>query len=272
LSEAAALADVFVFRLMFRLYWLPRQVADYRNLRARAVSSDAIFYQKKRLLSAFAAHTSSVRLRQNGSAVEHTRYLVISALPLDTSPGRCSALDEIRCAIYGRRPLSCRSVPLHYSRPDALAASDLDTFVATPDYRCDTSPSAPIVLDSGRIVDAGLLEARATALAIAERDRPWWDAIVRRMKSGRAADAPLPHLREIEENAAFGATTTSMCVAWRVAAEAGLIGANEFRTLIATQLTTIAGHLAIPSLSPDARQTLQEMEFEYRHALDRAQA
>ena len=94
LSEAAALADVFVFRLMFRLYWLPRSLRDHGERGEPA----AIFYQKKRLLSAFAAHKSSVRLRRNGRAVEHVKYLMISALALDTRPGACSALDGNRCA------------------------------------------------------------------------------------------------------------------------------------------------------------------------------
>jgi Fe-S-cluster containining protein len=265
LSEAAPLADVFVFRLMFRLYWLPRSLADYRHLRER--TSDAVFYQKKRLLSAFAAHRSSVRSRRNGKAVEHTKYLMISALALDTNPDACSALNGNRCSIYDRRPLSCRSVPLHYSRAEALARKDLAAFVETPGYECDTSDTAPIVLDAGRIADLELLDAREKALGLAQHDRPWSRAIVRRMKTGPSANALLPSLSEIEENAPFGATTTSMRVAWQIAAGAGLIGADEFRALLATQLSTIGRQLRTSGLSEPSRQTLGEMQSEYRQAL-----
>jgi len=272
LSEAAPLADVFVFRLMFRLYWLPRRLADYRQLREDSGNAHAIFYQKKRLVSAFAAHQTPARVRRNGKSVEHTKYLMISALALDTHPGVCSALDGNRCGIYERRPLSCRSVPLHYSRAEALAGKDLAALVETPGYECDTSDLAPVVLDGDRIIDAELLDARAKALALVEHDKPWSHAIVRRMKAGSSANAMLPSLREIEENSPFGATTTSMRVGWQVAAEEGLICADEFRGLIATQLTAIGRQLATSSVPEASRQTLFEMQSEYRQALERAQA
>ena len=180
MSEAGPLSDVFVFRLMFRLYWLPRRLADYRERGESSATAEAAFYQKKRLLSAFAAHKGSARVRRNGQAVEHVKYLMISALAIESSPGACSALDGNRCGIHDRRPLSCRSVPFHYSRVEALAENDLKAFVQTPGYRCDTGVAAPIVLDAGRIVDVETLDVRAKALALAQHDRPWGDAIMPR--------------------------------------------------------------------------------------------
>jgi Fe-S-cluster containining protein len=254
LAEAAPLADVFVFRLMFRLYWLPRQPG--------AGEAKAAFYERKRLLGAFAARKAPTRLPRNGRPVEGSKYLTISALALETGAGACSALAAGRCSIYERRPLACRTVPFHYSRAEALAASDLAAFVATPGYRCDTSDRAAVVLEGGSIVDAGISQARAEALARAGRASGWSEAIVRRLG---ASEAGLPSLHEIEANATFGATTTSMRAAWNVAAESGLIGADQYKALIEAQLRAIDRCLAL--CPADVGETLAEMRAEYRHDL-----
>ena len=102
--------------------------------------------------------------------------------------------------------------------------------------------------------------------SLAERDRRWKDAILRRMKSNEE-DEPLPSLREVEANAPFGATTVSMRVAWQVAAEAGLIGAEECTALIAAQAPVIDRALAAPDCPAGARETLAEMRTEYRALL-----
>src|SRR5438128_2583810 len=143
LSEAAPLSDVFVFRLMFRLYWLPRHLADYRERGESTATAEAAFYQKKRLLAAFAAHKASARSR--------------------------------------------------------------------------------------------------------------------RMKADRSANASLPSFEEIEANAPFGATTTSMRIAWQIAADAGMMRVDEYRTLVAKQLATIERQLA-DGCSANNRQTLLEMQ------------
>jgi Fe-S-cluster containining protein len=261
LSEAAALADVFVFRLMFRLYQLPRLHAGCRD----GQGPDA-FYETKRLLTAFAARKYAAKRRDGGRIVEVTKYLTISALALDVGAGACAALSGGRCDIYARRPLACRTVPFHYSRPEASAGSDLAAFVATPGYRCDVTPGAPVVLAGGRIVDDQSRQARLDALALAGHDRPWKDAILRRMKSGSGTDHP-PSLREVEANAPFGATTVSMRVAWQVAVEAGLLAADACTALIAAQAAVIDRTLAAADGPAGARETLGEMRTEYRALL-----
>ncbi|HST36261.1 MAG TPA: YkgJ family cysteine cluster protein, partial [Allosphingosinicella sp.] len=162
LSEAAALADVFVFRLMFRLYRLPRTFAGYLESREGSAESGEEYYESKRLLAAFAARKWATKRRYGGRAIEYTNYLTISALSLDAGTGACAALDGGRCAIYARRPLSCRAVPFHYSRPQALAERDLAAFVATPGYRCDTGEEAPVAIDGGRIVNPEAQQRVAT--------------------------------------------------------------------------------------------------------------
>src|SRR6185436_11552020 len=84
LSEAAALSDVFVFRLMFRLHWLPRTLGDSLEPGTRPADAGASFYQTKRLLGAFAARKYPARAWRGGKPVEQVKYLTISALALDT--------------------------------------------------------------------------------------------------------------------------------------------------------------------------------------------
>jgi|GEM_PF-2146526 len=267
LSEAAALADIFVFRLMFRLYVLPGTWSGREEPGSATSGSAEAYYESKRLLTAFAARKSSTRIGAGAKSAGQVQYLLISALSLDTGSGACDALSENRCGIYERRPLACRSVPFHYSRPEASAASGLADFAARPGHRCDTSPEAPIVFEQGRIVDLEARRARAEAMGASARERDWQSAILRRLKAC-PEDHGLPRLREIEANAPFGVTTVSMGIAWRIAAEAGLIGARALRTLVEAQAGLIDRALASGKCSADARQTLIEMRSEYRRQTD----
>lgn len=267
LSEAAALSDIFVFRLMFRLYDLPRTLAGYLASSPGAAGSGEEYYESKRLLAAFAARKYPAKRRQGGKIVDYMRYVTVSALTLDAGAGACAALSGGRCGIYARRPLACRTVPLHYSRPEASAERDLTAFVGTAGYGCDTTAGAPVLLEGGRIVDPEARRARREAIDRAGHDRRWAEAILRRLKTG-AGNGALPSLREIEADAPFGATTISMGVAWRIAAEAGVIGAEACRTLIAAQAAVIDRELASTRCASGARETLGEMRVEYREMLN----
>ena len=271
LSEAAPLADTFVFRLMFRLYWLPQKLGDHLS-RSSQYDARASYYEKKRLLSAFAARKYPVRLSRDGKPLDYYKYLMISALALDKGSGKCAALRGNKCGVYDRRPLSCRSVPLHYSRAESRAAADLKSFVETDGYRCDTSDAAPVILENGRIVAPEITAARAEAVALAERDRAWSQAIVRRMRACSSADGLLPGLEEVEANAQAGALTISMRVGWRIAADAALIAAQDYDKLVELQLQTINRELACPESSQKIRQTLVEMQAEYQQDLQGGRA
>ena len=262
LGEAAALADVFVLRLMLRIYSLPRSLSDYASERPRDQAS-AEFYQTKRLLSAFAAASWNAKVQRGGKVVDYVQYLSLSVLPLDLGGPSCPALTDHKCSIYERRPLSCRTVPLHYSRPEAAAVRDLDAFVASPEYLCDISADAPLVIAEGRIVDPATAAARIAAGEQAHRDRNWKAALVKAMKAGQHG---LPSSRMVEQQAAHGALSASMLGAWSVALGAGLIAARDLQHLLHSQCAlidrTIQGGAA-----PDASATLAEMEREYRAAL-----
>jgi len=268
LSEAAALADVFVFRLMLLLHRLPRGLGEYRKRHPQLENAAETYFEHKRFVTAYAAHKRPVRTRgPDGGVVEETEYLMLTALTLDRGTGRCSALEGTRCGIYERRPFACRTVPLHYTAAEAGAARDLAAFVATPGYACETGDGAPVVLEAGRIADPQMRQARADALAMAHADARWKQAIVQRMKPGAAGGLPLPTLAQVEANAARGALTTSMRAAWQVAVDAGLMAAADGRALVQAQLAVIERELALGSAAPEPRQTLLEMRTEYRHAL-----
>lgn len=260
LSEAAPLADMFVFRLMFRLYSLPSAFKDYLGRSGDRELASAQFYQSKRLLSAFAAREYPAKVRREGGTIDQTRYLVISAISVDLGTGACSAVSDGRCGIYDRRPLACRTAPLHYSRPEVFAESDLAAFVATEGYACDTSDSAKVVVEGRQIVDPAIRKERANALLIAERDRRWSEAIARRMKDG---GGELPTPQQVEANAALGATTVPMRAAWRIAAKIGLMSASDCDALVAQQAALIDRELAAASSSRESRALLAEMRAEY---------
>ena len=266
MSETARLADVFVFRLMFLLYRLPRRLGEFRQRRPELANAAEALVERKRMLAAYAARKRAVRTRREGRIVEENEYLIISALALDTRTGACGALHDGRCTIYPRRPFACRTVPLHYTALEATAASDLAEFVATPGHACETGDEAPVVIEDGRIADPSMRQVRAEALAAAEGDRAWKQAILRRLKAADG-ELPLPTLQQIEANAPYGATTTSMRAAWQVAVDSGLMIAEECRALLRAQLAVIERELDIGCGSADMRQTLAEMRTEYRYRL-----
>lgn len=220
---------MFVFRLMFRIYWLPDKLADYLASADRGSNTAAVYYGRKRMLEAFSARRYAVTGTRGGRPVGYGKYLMVSAIAEDDGRGACSALRGNLCGIHERRPLACRSVPLHYARAEATAADDLAAFAETRGYRCDTSVAAPAVIEGGRIVDPGMVLARGAAIGIARRDRRWGAAIVARLGHD------LPSLAEIEANAGAAATTMPMTAAWEIAVGAGLMNRAECDRLAALQ-------------------------------------
>lgn len=264
LSEAAPLSDQFVFRLMFRLYRFPKR----ESARGSKQPSENAASEQRRHIAQFAARKTSATMKPGDGLTECEHYLVISALPLDIPPGSCAALHNGRCGLYERRPLSCRTVPAHYSRAEALAGRDIDAFTRRPGYRCDTGPGAEIVLEGGRIVTPEIAEARARAVDLARADRTWNAAILQRMTAGAEAQASLPSLQEVEDNAARGATTTSMRVAWQIARDAGLLDTPGYLTALRDQLRLIETELALARAAPGDLDILAAMRAEYRQCVD----
>lgn len=255
LGEAAALADVFAWQVLFRLYSLPRNPQPQLPSQSREQAA-AEFYETRRLLTRFAAHTFEGKALVAGVRQPRSFYLTISALAFDPGLGNCPMLSNARCSIYPRRPLSCRSVPLHYSRPLAAAPRDLDAFVATPGFACATGPDAAVILRQGQIVDAELAAAHLAAADRADADRPWKKAIVKAMKAG---SADLPSLAQIEQHAATGALTVPMRSAWKVAVKAGLYPANQAQDALAAQASLLEHMARQPGLPLQKLQEIAEL-------------
>lgn len=235
LSEAAAYADVFALQLMFRLY--PARRASKR-------------------LRQFAVHVP-----QAGPAL-----LTVSALTVDCGRGRCVALQaDRRCSIHSRRPLACRTVPLHYSTADESLVDAFDQFVATSGYDCETGKDAPGLLTAGKLIEPQISDARRRAVEAASQDRDWAVAILRHVLAG---DVPgLPDLAEVVANAPYGATATSMRLGWEIAAAEGILKKQIVPQLLAKQMDTIDRQLADAALDSGVRQALADLRTDYALAL-----
>lgn len=255
LGEAAGLADVFVWQMLFRLYSLPRSLADFPAEGAPRELAAARFFQSKKLLDAFAAHTFQAKTLVDGKPQQRTFYLTISALAFEPLGAGCPALSGPLCSIHPRRPLTCRSVPLHYSRALAYAAEELDRFTATPGYACATGSDAPPVLEDDKVVDPDLAAARDQAKAQAARDAPWKAALVKAMKRG---DPRVPSLAQIEQNAARGALTAPMLGGWEIAVEAGLLEPDRIESLKQQQRAALDQLSASPAITLAATQAIAE--------------
>ncbi|MFM5893376.1 MAG: YkgJ family cysteine cluster protein [Novosphingobium sp.] len=263
LGEAADYADTFVLQLLMRIYSLPRSFTEYDSPLPRAEAS-AEYYESKRLLGQFAAASWHAKVQRADRIVDYVQYLSLSVLPLDLGLKACPALSGENCSIYESRPLSCRSVPLHYSRPAAAARRDLDNFTGVPGFRCATGPEAPLVISGAGIVERTLLAARTEALDQAKRDARWKAALVKAMKVG---EHNLPAPRAVEAKVELGALTASMQAAWRVAETAGLIAPGSTGRLLSAQARLIQRELDRSGLAPQTTSALTDLQREYAAAL-----
>ena len=236
LGEATALADRLVTSVIFKAHSIPlderseRAVEWWREQGSRIPLRSA-FAEKRRHLRSFSSRRRSER--KNGREV----YLTISAAVNDYGGSGCPALVSSRCSIYDRRPLTCRTVPMHYSRPPSVLRDYLDTFTATPGYECDTTNS-PVILQGNDIISPELRGYRDRAVALAKADRPWKEHMLSLMDNPDAARrSELPTYEAVLNNTDNGyATMLPMIVAWRVAENAGLIASDDLKSLCIKQL------------------------------------
>ena len=257
LGEVAALAGDFVWQVLFRLYSLPPNLDLYHKGDGPREQAGAEFFDSKRLLDKFAAYSWAGEAEVDGKVEPRNFYLSISALALDGNSGKCDALGEAgRCTIYDRRPLSCRSVPLHYSRGEAFAVAEYDVFTSFPGHACDTGPTAPSLLQGGKIANPDILAARAQARELARKDSRWKHAIVRAMKAGRPG---LPTLAQVQEHAHRGALSTPMQFAWHVAVESGLLTVDAYQRLLAAQSQAVTRFLQRSENSADSRVLAEDV-------------
>src|SRR5262249_13243028 len=124
LGEAASLADKFLISVMFRVRSLPLSERSgwagqwWRNQESRIPLRPSL-EERRRHIARFAAR------RQVDRQQDRQVFLDISAIVYDDGQGRCPALADGICGIYDVRPLTCRTVPMHYSRPPSTLQSYL---------------------------------------------------------------------------------------------------------------------------------------------------
>lgn len=263
LSEATMFAGTFVTSLLFKVHSLPISGRSawagtwWRNRESRIPLRPAL-EEAERHLRQFASRRIDRRR-------DRQLFLDISAIVDDEGQGRCPALVEGLCSIHDARPLTCRTVPLHYSRAPSTLQNYLDNFTATPGYQCDTSDTAPMVLDGNKVAAPQVSADRERAVALAKEDRRWKERLLALMDDrDAAAAAGLPIYDAVLANSDNGyATMLPMIVAWRVALGAGFLSDGEFRTLCRDQ----AGLISRRITRDGATQVLLEALALYQAAL-----
>ena len=267
LGESLTLADRFLMSLIFKVHSLPRNERSETGRRwwrsqGTPLGPGPALTESRRQIEAFAA------LRQVDRSRDRQVFLTLSAIVEDEQDGRCPALVGNGCSIYERRPLTCRTVPLHYSRPPSTLATYLDGFVATPGHACETA-DAPEVLRGGAILSEEVREAREAALRVAKSDRIWKDALVARMETGASAQAAgLPTFDDVLTNSDRGyASMVPIHVAWRAAVKAGLMAEATFADLCRKQIAVAEAAAAV---KPGRGEVLAERQRVLRSALDAA--
>jgi Fe-S-cluster containining protein len=244
LTEATSLADAFITQIFFKMHSLPlypqsRRAAQW-SLRQRSSLPPAEALEEERnQLNNFAV------CEKIDKSKGRSLHLTISALTIDREKGTCPALVDNLCSIYQSRPYSCRTVPMHYSRPASVLGGYLESFASSPQYRCDVSAGAPVVFDGRQITDASAEAARTEALALVRSEMRWKTAVAALMDDRRMAlAAGLPTFDEVLRHSDAGnATLAPMLAAWRVARDIGVMSPETFRSVCQNQMALIKAEL-----------------------------
>ena len=266
LGEATALADQFVTRVIFKLHSLPlyehgKRARLWWKDQGGGLSVREALEEARRHLAHFSVRDDVDKARGR------SLHLTISALTMDREEGRCPALADNRCSIYLSRPLTCRTVPFHYSRPPSTLPAYLDQFASRPGYRCDTGAEAAVALQGGMVEHPLLLRARQDAIAMAEADRDWKAAIVALMSDPDQARAVgLPSYETVLRNSdAGGASLVSMIAPWRVARRVGILSPSQFDEICRRQSRLLSAEIARctdPNLSAGFQDMLAQYDIE----------
>jgi Fe-S-cluster containining protein len=268
LGETLALSDIFQMSLVLHLHALPIDAkADWARkwwaARKSRIPLPPALDEAHRHLSRLATRRIADKPRQCQF------YLQISAVVDRRDHGGCPALRAKLCGIYERRPLTCRTVPLHYSRAPSTLRDYLDTFIATDAYECDRSDSAPILLNGNKVVDTPLRDLREAALDMAKSDRAWKDGIVRCMEDPRDAESlELPNMAQALSGLKQGySLKTPIVAAWRVARRMGALSTEDFVGHCRKQMDVIARNIAEGAVAAQDPQVVAAVRMA-RKAID----
>ncbi len=182
--EAIGLGDTFVANLVYKLSRVPRQGNEVGS-RDLVMEGD------------FAGIDRDLYTREVGAIVRRAGvrvgaepgwdvFLTISVRPWTyASAVACPALDVTNghCLVHERRPTTCKSVPLGYDVPDALLVPAYRAVVARGKellgYACDTSTSAPVLLQDGVLVSDEYRAAREEGAKLDEGNRALAERLLR---------------------------------------------------------------------------------------------
>jgi Fe-S-cluster containining protein len=267
LGEATALADKFITRATFKLHSLP---LDARTPRAAVWwKTQGSSLPMRKALDEAHRHMAHFSVSDKiDRANQRSLHLTISALPFHLERGKCPALSGEQCAIYEIRPLTCRTVPFHYSRPQSTLTSYLDSLVGTPGYRCNTTRDAPQIFQSGSVVDSFLDTARKEAVILNRAERPWKEAIVAVLNSPDASKEGFPTYQDIVRNSDIGATTVSMRAAWIIARRMGILTQSRFDDVCEKQVRLLQAELGRRSTEPQQAGMFGDMLQDYGNLQD----
>jgi Fe-S-cluster containining protein len=256
LSEATLLAGTFVTSVLFKVHSLP--ISDrsawaeqwWRERESRIPLRPALD-EAQRHLRPFASRRIDKRR-------DRQVFLDISAIVDEDGQAGCPALVDGLCSIYDARPLSCRTVPLHYSRAPSTLQNYLDRFTATPGYRCDTTSASPVVVDGNKVVDPQISIDRDRSVALAKQERRWKERLIGVMNDPNlAVAAGLPTYDAVLSNSDNGyATMLPIITAWRVANQAGLFSVEELHELCRKQAGLIKTRIARNVTRPASKELL----------------
>jgi len=156
---------------------------------------------------------------------------------------------------------------MHYSRAPSTLGRYIDSFTSTPGYRCDTTPSAPMVLNGNEVLDPLICEHRNQAIELAKIDRTWKKHMLQLMDDDKQAGAAqLPTFKAVIENANRGYfTQLPMIVAWRAAMRIGLLSSADFTDICRKQLALIKARLPVSGtaeLSAELHDLMALYQFE----------
>lgn len=233
LREALGLGDVFVPALLFKVSHIPQDdnEAGFQRLSVERDFSDLSPRQYA------AAARKSVTLEAGipiAGPHGYQTFLTVTAHAWTYPTPMCPALSENRCTIHARRPFTCKTVPIRYDVPDILVGRAFRALMkrtkegADP-YLCDTSDTAPVLLEDDRVVDPAYLEDRARGAEATLSEKPFVKALL---------ESPfLPPMSVlVEELARVNMMSAPFSPVVRLAGQAGFVSKEELRRFCEQQV------------------------------------
>lgn len=197
LNEIEEQADRILFRPSLRIEQVPRSEQTFSQVVAGMdVRPDPESVSKS--LQAYRLRQKSYGTPIGGKLLGHKAIAYLSITDLSAGHLRQCPFRgaDMSCEIHAEKPIICRSVPLPEMPRGPALKEALEKFVSKPGYECDTSESAPFLVENGRIVSEDYREARAQlSRGRLEEDLSWIPRATAASLAYYTAFTGLDHLR-----------------------------------------------------------------------------